>query len=364
MKVKKTLAGILSGSILMFSLPMIVGAQMMSDTSTSTDTSMSMDSGTQVFSDVSTSTPDYTAIMYLKDHGVIDGYPDGTFKPDQVVNRAEALKIILLGSGIQVADSVDLEPFRDVPRDDWYAVYVDKAKNLGIVQGYDDGTFKPAQTVNLVENLKILLLAQQIDVSGLTVSADPYADAYMNQWYAPYVEYAKEKNLIDADSNNMVSPAQGMTRGKLSEAMYRLMYLKEMGWDKYMTPEEVQAMSQQETQAMTQEMTQAMTQETTQQMTQEMTQETTQQTTQEQSMNVDIANFAFAPADLTISAGQTVVWTNSDSTTHTVTSDDGTTFDSGNLNNGDTFSYTFNTPGTYSYHCSIHPFMTGTVTVQ
>lgn len=78
---------------------------------------------------------------------------------------------------------------------------------------------------------------------------------------------------------------------------------------------------------------------------------------------VTIQNFSFGPGTLTVSAGTTVNWINSDSVTHTVTAMDGS-FDSSNLAPGQQFSFTFATPGTYSYHCSIHPFMTGQVVVQ
>jgi plastocyanin len=75
-----------------------------------------------------------------------------------------------------------------------------------------------------------------------------------------------------------------------------------------------------------------------------------------------ITNFAFSPASLTVPAGTTVVWTNQDTVTHTVTAAD-KSFDSGNLLPGRTYSRTFTTPGTYPYICQIHSFMTGTVTV-
>ena len=78
--------------------------------------------------------------------------------------------------------------------------------------------------------------------------------------------------------------------------------------------------------------------------------------------SVSIANFAFAPANLTIAAGDTVTWTNNDQTAHTSTSDNGA-WDSGPLQPGASFSHTFTTAGTFSYHCSIHPFMTATITV-
>jgi plastocyanin len=78
---------------------------------------------------------------------------------------------------------------------------------------------------------------------------------------------------------------------------------------------------------------------------------------------VTIQNFSFGPGSLTVSAGATVTWTNSDSVTHTVTASDAS-FDSSNLKPGEQFSFKFSAPGTYSYHCSIHPFMTGQIVVQ
>ena len=77
---------------------------------------------------------------------------------------------------------------------------------------------------------------------------------------------------------------------------------------------------------------------------------------------VSISNFAFGPNVLEVTAGTTVTWTNNDGANHTVTADDGS-FDSGALGSGGTFSVTFDTPGTYTYHCGFHGQMTGTVVV-
>lgn len=79
--------------------------------------------------------------------------------------------------------------------------------------------------------------------------------------------------------------------------------------------------------------------------------------------SVAINGFAFNPATLTVSVGTTVTWTNSDSTTHTITSDTGA-FDSGNVPVGQTYTHTFGQAGTFSYHCSIHTNMKGTIIVQ
>ncbi|MFE2707141.1 plastocyanin/azurin family copper-binding protein [Streptomyces mirabilis] len=79
---------------------------------------------------------------------------------------------------------------------------------------------------------------------------------------------------------------------------------------------------------------------------------------------VAIKNFAFAPATLKVKVGTTVTWTNQDTDAHTVTSaGSGGPLHSAALNTHATYSYTFTKPGTYSYLCTIHPFMTATVEV-
>ncbi len=79
--------------------------------------------------------------------------------------------------------------------------------------------------------------------------------------------------------------------------------------------------------------------------------------------SVTMKGLAFNPSALTINKGANVTWTNDDSTTHTVTSDTGA-FDSGNMNPGATYTRQFNDTGTFAYHCTIHTFMKGTITVQ
>ncbi|MDD4969419.1 MAG: cupredoxin family copper-binding protein [Paludibacter sp.] len=78
---------------------------------------------------------------------------------------------------------------------------------------------------------------------------------------------------------------------------------------------------------------------------------------------VYIQGMAFSPVTLTVTAGTTVTWTNKDAMTHTVTSDS-PLFDSGNIAVNGVYSYTFNTAGTFAYHCTYHPSMKATVIVN
>ena len=85
---------------------------------------------------------------------------------------------------------------------------------------------------------------------------------------------------------------------------------------------------------------------------------------------VTIKNFTFEPSTLTVKAGTTVTWTNQDSTSHQVASNphpahtDLPGLDSGTLSQGQTYSFTFTTKGTFGYHCHLHPSMQGTIVVN
>ena len=81
-------------------------------------------------------------------------------------------------------------------------------------------------------------------------------------------------------------------------------------------------------------------------------------------VTVDISMFAFRPANVTVAAGTTVAFTNTDTTEHTATADIGPTFDTGAIQHNQTKTITFTKPGTYAYKCDFHPFMKGTIVVK
>jgi len=102
--------------------------------------------------------------------------------------------------------------------------------------------------------------------------------------------------------------------------------------------------------------------------------EATEETTEDESASaggetaIEISGFAFGAGETTVPVGTTVTWTNADSAPHTVTADDGS-FVSGNMNTGDTFTFTFDEPGTYAYYCEYHggaggEGMAATITVE
>ncbi len=176
----------------------------------------------QQFSDVSRSHPNYEAIKYLEANNIINGYSDGSFKPEKTVNRVEALKMLMLAFDVQAGPSKKLN-FTDTDDNQWYAPTLATAVDQGIVQGYADGTFKPANTVNKAEYLKILFKTNGIE-PNVDVTANPYADVPKDEWYAPYAYLTNKRNLLDVP-NNLLAAANGMTRGDVAETIYRMKYI-------------------------------------------------------------------------------------------------------------------------------------------
>ncbi len=172
------------------------------------------------FIDVSNSDQHLTAINYLQASGIIQGYPDGTFQPERAVNRAEFLKLALKTYNIPT-DINTPTGFKDTDENAWYAPYLRKAKKEGWIQGYPDGTFKPTQTVNKVEGLKIIGNIASWNLSK-SINADqiPFKDISLSDWFTPYVVYGKQQNFLE-DFGDYFIPSAGLFRGQVSEILFR-----------------------------------------------------------------------------------------------------------------------------------------------
>ena len=173
----------------------------------------------KLFTDINQKHPNYEAIKYLKENDVIKGYPDGSFKPNNTVNRVEALKMLMLAFNIEAGVHGPL-PFSDTTNDAWYANALATAVNKKIVIGYPDGTFRPANTVNRVEYLKMLFVTNEIE-NNKKITANPYNDVPKDTWFTEYAYLTNKMNLLDVE-NNKLYPANGMTRAEVTETIYRM----------------------------------------------------------------------------------------------------------------------------------------------
>lgn len=103
------------------------------------------------------------SIAYLRDRKAISGYPDGTFHPRAPINRAEFLKLVFAARGGS-EPSAAADCFSDVKADAWYTPFVCAAARRKIIKGYADGSFKPEQIVNIAEAIKMVSLAYGKDI--------------------------------------------------------------------------------------------------------------------------------------------------------------------------------------------------------
>lgn len=163
------------------------------------------------FSDVSEQHKNADAISFVKSRGIVRGYPDGTFRPDQTVNRAELLKILVLSiqsptPGFQCEFR---KHFSDVDESAWYGEYLCNVlwDPDAWVEGYPDGTFRPASPINFVEAAKIL--DKSLDFTGSEGKV----------WYEQYVRELEARNAIPLSITRL---SQLITRGEMAEMIYRL----------------------------------------------------------------------------------------------------------------------------------------------
>lgn len=171
------------------------------------------------FVDIPATHPQAEAINYLATEGILRGYADGTFRANQVINRVEFLKIVLLINKIPITQQFS-STFSDVQSTDWFAGFVETAVQQGLITGYSDQTFQPEQTVILAEALKILLLAAEINLASYTEEQQVFAHA-QPAWYIPYFNYAEQFALLTTQISDQ--PDQLLTRGAATELIYRFL---------------------------------------------------------------------------------------------------------------------------------------------
>lgn len=150
------------------------------------------------------------AIDYLKTVGIIEGYSDGTYKPERSINRAEFVKT-LVGSMPNFSEA-DLNActtnyFTDTDGAAWYTPYLCYAKNKGLIDGYPDGSFKPGQLINFAEASKIIANSQELNAEEKDI------------WYQGFVEKLEDNFAIPVSIRTVDN---NVTRGEMAEILWRL----------------------------------------------------------------------------------------------------------------------------------------------
>ncbi len=182
------------------------------------------------FSDVAEAHLNAEAIAYMQEKGIVSGYPDGTFRPERTINRAEFTKIII-GSNFtqQALDLCKGFGFTDTANDAWYTPYVCLAKQHEIIGGYPDGTFHPDAPINFAEAAKIIANVDNFYVNGVgyrdtvidgVAVGQPLPESTDGKWYEPFVRYLALRNAIPLQ---VAAFDQPVTRAQMAEILFRLL---------------------------------------------------------------------------------------------------------------------------------------------
>jgi hypothetical protein len=154
--------------------------------------------------------------------GIIDGYPDGTYRPDQTVNRAE-LTAILVRARLGRLSTFGFRSFTDVRSRHWAAPYIDKAIELEWVRGFPDGSFQPNRLITRAEGVG--LVGRFDGWERYELVEKPYSDIPLKFWAAGAIATAKARGLLTYLVKKEFKPRSPLTRAEVAELLSRTGYI-------------------------------------------------------------------------------------------------------------------------------------------
>lgn len=170
------------------------------------------------FSDVKDTHQFYAAIESLTSRGIINGYEDGTYKPGQQISRAHAAKIMALALNLDTKNVVD-PGFKDVKKGHPYYVHIAALVNAGIIKGYEDNTFKPTGNLTRAHVAQMLVLGFKLEEDKL--SKLPFKDVNEKQWFANYIQTLYSNKITSGTTATTFSPNAFVTRGQVASFIFK-----------------------------------------------------------------------------------------------------------------------------------------------
>ncbi len=174
------------------------------------------------FTDVDTKHQYYNAIQSLVARGIVNGMGDGTFAPDADVTRAQYAKMVVLSIGITNAgESVEESGFPDVPSTHWAAGFVKAAHGQGIINGFEDGTFRPEEKVTYEQAITMAIRAK-----SLFLKAEAEKIGYPDGYIQLATKYKFLKGIVDGVNKQ---PAKRGTIAQLMDNMLKVELSDDIG---------------------------------------------------------------------------------------------------------------------------------------
>lgn len=169
------------------------------------------------FKDVQSNAYFYEAVTSLHARNIISGYEDGTFRPNETLTRAHAAKIIALALDLDTTNIKD-PGFKDVSKENVVYKYIAALANKGIVMG-SNGEYKPNNPITRAQMAKIISLAYKLPVNDLQDLT--FVDVNQNDWFYKYVGALVENQITTGTTSTTFSPNKNVTRGQMAAFVYR-----------------------------------------------------------------------------------------------------------------------------------------------
>lgn len=170
------------------------------------------------FTDVPSSHWAYKSINNIASKGIISGYPDGTFRPDNYLKREEAAKMIVIAAGIPYKGKV--ASFSDVSKTRWSTSVIAAAKDAGIINGYPDGTFKPDKLVSRAEVSAMVTKAFNLKKSG---SITNFRDVSSSHWAKSSIDILTSNSVVGGYSDGTFRPNNSTKRSEFAVILSKAM---------------------------------------------------------------------------------------------------------------------------------------------
>jgi hypothetical protein len=157
-------------------------------------------------------------IIKLTDLKLIKGYDNYRFFPDQTITRAEA--VALLNRAFRWQD-IRAKPFSDVLKSDWYEEAITHAAAAGVISGYPDGSFKPNDNLTRMETA--VLLAHAVNGQVIVTGNSSFTDIHDNEWGAAILGWMENQGLISGYPDGSFKPDRPITRAEFAQLLVKIM---------------------------------------------------------------------------------------------------------------------------------------------
>jgi len=154
--------------------------------------------------------------------GLVEGYPDGTFQPERALSRAELATLLVKAKG-EEPPPVTGRVFKDVAASHWASRYINGALEMGLVMGYPDKTFRPNNKINRTEGVVVLSRFGELK-EAVQLEAGPYPDLTAKYWASPFIAAAKDAGLLDYLGDTDFGPKKELTRAEAVEILSKTTY--------------------------------------------------------------------------------------------------------------------------------------------